>query len=85
MKKLTEGLKEQEEEEWEVENDKLVSKEKMGHWCKELDVEEVVGSRVEKKEAVEGKMGRVGGLVEAEEVVDWIEELEEVEEKLGWV
>ena len=30
-------------------------------------------------------MGRVGGLVEAEEVVDWIEELEEVEEKLGWV
>ena len=39
-----------------------------------MDVKEVVGSRVEKKEEVVGKMGWVGGLVEAEEVIDWIED-----------
>ena len=51
--KLTEGLIEQEDEadDWEkeereVEGDNLVSKEKLGHWSKELNVEEVVGGEV---------------------------------------
>ena len=57
----------------------------MGHWNEELDVEEVVGDRVEKNKEMEGKIGWVGELVEVEEVVDWIEELEEVELKVGWV
>ena len=47
-----------------------MSKEKLRHWSEELDVEEVVGGGVEKKEEVEGKIGWVGGLVEAEKVVD---------------
>ena len=71
--KLIEGLIEQEEaddrekEEKEMEGDKLVSREMLGHWDKELNVEEVVVGGVEKKEEVKGK-------VEAKEVVDWIEE-----------
>ena len=71
--KLIEGLIEQEEaddrekEEREMEGDNLVSREMLGHWDKELNVEEVVGGGVEKKEEVKGK-------VEAKEVVDWIEE-----------
>ena len=48
-----------------------------------MDDKEVVGSRVEKKEKMEGKMGWVGELVEAEEMVYQIEELEEVELKVG--
>ena len=44
-----------------MEGDNLVSKEKLGHWSKELNVEELVGDKVEKKEEeVEGKMDRVG-------------------------
>ena len=39
-----------------MDNDKLVSKETLGHLSEELDVEEVVGDRGEKKEEVEGKM-----------------------------
>ena len=71
--KLIEGLIEQEEaDDWEkeerkVEGDNLVSKEMLGHWSKELNVEEVVGGGVEKKEKVEGKL-------ETKEVVDWIKE-----------
>ena len=56
-----------EKEEREVEGDNLVNKEKLGHWSKELNIKEVVGCGVEKKEEVEGK-------VEAKEVVDLIEE-----------
>ena len=48
-------------------SDKPASKEKLGHWSEELDNEEVVGGRVEKNEEIEGKM-------------DWVRELEEVEE-----
>ena len=53
--KLTEGLKEQEEaddwekEDWEIESDKLASKEKLGNWSKELDVEEVVGGGLRRR------------------------------------
>ena len=71
--KLIEGLIEQEEaddrekKEREMEGDNLGSREMLGHWDKELNVEEVVGGGVEKKEEVKGKM-------EAKEVVDWIEE-----------
>ena len=75
---MTKGSIEQEEEaddwekeEWELVGDNLVSKEKLGHWSKELNVEELVGDRVEKKEEeVEGKVGRVGWLAEAKEVGD---------------
>ena len=64
--------------------DKLASKEKLGHWSEEFDTDEAVEGKVEKKKEVEGMMGKVGGLVEAEEVVDWIEQLEE-EEKVLWL
>ena len=73
IEELIEGLIEQEElddwekEEREVEDDNLVGKEKLGHWSKELNVKEVVGGGVAKKEEIEGK-------VEAKEEVDWIEE-----------
>ena len=50
-----------EKEVWEVEGDNLVSKEKLRHWSKDLKVEEVVEGKVEKKEAIEGKVNRVGG------------------------
>ena len=76
MKKEADDWK---KEEWEVESDKLASKDSLGHWSEELDVEKIVGGRVEKKEEVEGKMGQVGELVKAEEMVDWIKELEEEE------
>ena len=48
--KLTEDLKEKEKEadeckkkDWEVESDKLASKEKLGDWSGKLNVEEEVG------------------------------------------
>ena len=50
-----------------MEGDNLVGKEMLGHWSKELGVEEVVGGGVDKKEEVERK-------VESKKVVDWIEE-----------
>ena len=69
---------------WEVESDKLVSKEKLGHWSGELNVEEDV--RIGGIGNLEGEvMERCDKVMEEEEVEkSWVGDMEEDQILVSW-